>query len=254
MKWFNNALWGVLLLVATLPAGCKKDDGGKENAAIRDPAEITVVVEQAAGTAVISGKADPGVELSLKYIAARGQLLQKGQSDGTGRFTFTIDLLPAYAQQLQVLAARTQPVAETSNTVAIEVIPAKDPVAGLTVAAIKEKLTGARWRSDQSGSRVIIGQTAASPPYEMFITQAQKYFDFKTDGALQFQVTSPVTFTDAKGSWEVSDDGVITINTNIPLGPMQLKNGRIRKIADNSLSLLVEISDGVFLLNLVKDN
>ena len=43
------------------------------------------------------------------------------------------------------------------------------------------------------------------------------------------------------------------INTMIPLGAMQIQNIRIQHIDENRLSLLTNISDGLFLLSFVKE-
>jgi len=52
---------------------------------------------------------------------------------------------------------------------------------------------------------------------------------------------------DDKGTWTISNQ-VLTISTRIPIGPLEMKNVRVNKLTDSELSLLVELSDGLFLM------
>jgi len=48
-------------------------------------------------------------------------------------------------------------------------------------------------------------------------------------------------------------NGVITIDTVIPLGPMQIKNARIQHLDADHLTLLGNIADGLFILSMTKE-
>ena len=85
-------------------------------------------------------------------------------------------------------------------------------------------------------------------PLDMFIGVAQKQFKFENNGKFVFKVTSPLNFTDNNGSWTLSNQE-LTINTKIPLGPLSMTHVRINKLTDDELSLLAEISDGLFLIS-----
>jgi len=57
-----------------------------------------------------------------------------------------------------------------------------------------------------------------------------------------------VNYTYENGSWTINNS-VLNISTRIPIGPLEMKNLRVTKITDSELSLLVEISDGLFLIS-----
>jgi hypothetical protein len=237
------------------PYSCEKDhtEPVPEDNELIAPAELQVTVNQENNTATITGKADANVEVSLKYSGTRGELLKKERSNGQGAFEFTIDLLPGYEQEFVVFTSRVNTAAETSKEVPLTTIPAKEKPPGLTLDEIRQRLTSVRWKSDQNRSRMLIRQTAPTPPYDMFVLVAQKYFDFKADGKFHFTVTSPLQFTDTNGNWTMDGQGIININTTIPLGPMQIRNARINTLDDSTCSLLADISDGIFLLSFTKD-
>ena len=88
---------------------------------------------------------------------------------------------------------------------------------------------------------------------DRFIGIAQKQFQFGPNGKFIFSVTSPLNFTDNKGTWSF-DNQEISINARIPLGPLAIKHVRINELTDSKLSLLAEISDGLFLIDFVPLN
>lgn len=244
LKFFSYLL-GLLVF---FQYGCANDDPSDEqDPEISTPSGIEVSVSE--GKASISGKADAGSEVTFKYDGANGQILRTITADVSGSFSFTVDQLVGYEQQLIAYASKDDKVSET---VRLEKIPAKAAYSGGWDTA-RQLMQAHRWKSDQTTSRVIIKQTAATPPYDMFATVAQKYFDFKADGSFHFEVTSPLQFSHDTGTWSMNEDGVTTINTVIPLGPMVINNAKIQHLDANRLTLLATISDGLFLLSMTKE-
>lgn len=235
-------LSGILLLSLYSCSGDDDPDPDVDNK-VNTPSSIQI--NTADSKATISGKADAGSEVTLKYNAATGQVLRQVKADASGSFTTAVDLLVGYEQELVAFATKDNKVSET---VVLEKIPARAAYNGGWDTA-KEIMLAHRWKSDQTVSRIIIKQTSTSPPYDLFATTAQKYFDFKINGDFYFEVTSPLQFTHTTGSWSMDDKGVIEINTMIPLGPMQIGDARIQHLDAGRLSLLAKISDGLFLLS-----
>jgi len=249
MKTRNLCLSLLAGFVLAACGSCKKDDPKQdEKAGISTPSELKVALNESAGTATVIGRADAGAEVTLKYEGERGGLLRKVQADASGNFSLTVDQLVGYEQALLAFASKGD---EVSASAKVPKIAAKAAYAGGWADA-KELMLARRWKSDQTVSRVITRQTADAPPYQMFATVAQKYFDFKADGAFHFEVTQPVQFAHTAGTWAMDDNGVITISTQIPMGPMQIKNAKIQHLDADRLTLLAEISDGLFLLSLTK--
>lgn len=234
-------LSGILLL---LLHSCSNDDEPNlPDDKVNAPSFIQISTTDSKAT--ISGKADADCEVTLKYNVATGQVLRQVKSDASGGFTTNIDLLVDYEQELIAFATKDNQVSET---VMLDNIPAKVAYSvGWNTA--KEIMLAHRWKSDQTVSRIIIKQTSASPPYDLFATIAQKYFDFKANGDFHFEVTTPLQFTHSTGSWSMGDKGVIEINTMIPLGAMQITDAKIQHLDSERLSLLAKISDGLFLLS-----
>ena len=108
------------------------------------------------------------------------------------------------------------------------------------------------WNSVASSSRMLI-KHQGSLPLDRFIGIAQKQFQFGQNGKFTFSVTSPLNFTNDKGTWSF-DNQEISINTRIPLGPLAIKHVRINELTDSKLSLLAEISEGLFLIDFVPLN
>ncbi|MBD1431366.1 hypothetical protein H8B06_00890 [Sphingobacterium sp. DN00404] len=231
-----------------LQYSCGKDDPApEEETTINAPSDIQITT--ANDKATISGKADSGTEVTFQYEGTNGQVLRKITTDASGNFSFSIDQLADYEQQLQAFVTKGDLV---SKTVKLDKIAAKAAYnEGWQTA--KALIQAHRWKSDQTVSRVIIKQTAATPPYDIFATVAQKYFDFKADGTFHFEVTSPLQFTHDTGTWAINEDGVMTINTVIPLGPMKIEHAKIQHLDANRLTLLANISDGLFLLSMTRE-
>ncbi len=249
MKKINRyLLLFTALLAVTMFSSCSKDDpSDPQHTKINVPSAIKITT--ADHKATISGKADAGSEVTFQYEGTNGQVLRTIKPDASGNFSFSVDQLVDYEQQLIAFASKGD---KTSETVRVDKIPAKAAYSGGWDHA-KTLMQAHRWKSDQTVSRVIIKQSHPTPPYDMFATVAQKYFGFKTDGTFHFEVTSPLQFTHTSGTWAMDGSGVITIHTVIPLGPMQLSNARIQHLDASRLSLLCTISDGLFLLSMTKE-
>lgn len=237
----------IVSLLVLFQYSCSKDDPTPREISVSAPSAIKITT--ADDKATISGKADTGSEVTFRYDGTNGQILRSIKADASGNFSFTVDQLVDYEQQLIAFASKDD---KTSETVRLDKIPAKAAYNGGWDNA-RQLMLAHRWKSDQTVSRVIIKQTAATPPYDMFATVAQKYFDFKADNTFHFEVTSPLQFTHNSGTWSMNDNGVITINTVIPLGPMVINNAKIQHLDANRLTLLANISDGLFLLSMTKE-
>lgn len=236
--------------------GCKKGgpDHDPDNRELVAPTEIQVSVQQNNSKAIVSGKADASVTVSLRYAGTRGAVLREGRTDAQGGFSLDVPLLRGYVQELLVYTSKeVNGDTKTSPETKVESIPAREAPLGLTSIQVKERLTAHRWKSDQNTSRILVKQTSPTPPYDMFVTTAQKFFDFKADGAFYFTVTSPLQFTDDKGNWIIDDQQLLSISTAIPLGPMQLNNIRIQDLSGNTFSFVTDIADGVFLIGLANE-
>jgi len=229
-------------------SSCSKDDPDTlNNNTVNAPSSIQV--STANDKATITGKGDVGSEVTFQYVGTNGQVLRTIKPDASGNFSVTVDQLVEYEQQLVAFASKGD---KTSEKVKMPNIAAKSAYSGDLVAA-KVLIQAHRWKSDQTVSRVIIKQSNPTPPYDMFATVAQKYLDFKADGVFHFEVTNPLQFTHTSGTWEMDEDGVITINTVIPLGPMQIHNAKIQYLDADRLTLLANIADGLFILSMTKE-
>lgn len=248
--------WAILFFLFLIVAqyACKKDDPGQEpSGELVTPAQLKVTIDQEKVKAVITGKADANVSVQLKYKSALGGLAQTGKTDAQGNFTLTIDLLNGYTQQLAVFTKTETGIEKVSAEALLPDIPPREKTLGMTNDEIKQMLQAHRWKSDQNTSRLIIKQSSPTPPYDMFVLVAQKYFEFKESGAFHFTVTSPVEFTDDKGDWTINDQQILNINTTIPLGPMEIKNIRIQELTNDKCVSVADIADGVFLISLTKE-
>lgn len=238
----------IFSLLAFFQYSCTKDkELAPEDTTVSVPSGIQI--STSAGKATITGKADVGSEVTFRYEGTNGQVLRQIKADASGGFSFTLDQFVGYEQQLIAFATKGNQV---SGEVKLEKIPAKAPYIEDWNEA-KVLILAHRWKSDQNNSRILIKQSQVTPPYDMFVTTAQKYFDFKPDGSFHFTVTSPLQFIHTTGSWIMDDEGIVTINTVIPLGPMQLNNIRINELMDNKFSFVTDLSDGVFFITLVKE-
>lgn len=247
-----------LLIIGVLfsLSSCSDDDNDLPvtNKELSIPSQIEVAINQSNGIAKISGYADSNVDVHIKYKGVSGSVLKNSKTESSGHFSFQVDLLIGYDQQFEIYTSTTnKDVLVTSDVVSAPLVVRKDKSLGLTNDEVKKLLTEGRWKSDQSASCILIRQTSTTPPYDMFATVAQKFFDFKASGDFYFEVTAPLQFTHTTGSWSINENGVIDINTMIPLGAMEIKNIRIQYLDGGRLSLLSEISDGLFLLNFTKE-
>lgn len=237
-----------------LLVSCGKDDPSPDgDKALIAPSDLQVTVDQANNRAVVTGKADPNITIQLNYKGSLGGIAAVGKTDAQGIFTLTVGLLNGYVQKLVAFTQTTSGVEKKSPETTVPDIPVRNKGIDMTVDEIKQLLQSVRWKSDQNLSRLIQKQSNPTPPYDMFVLVAQKYFEFKENGAFYFAVTSPMQFADDKGKWTISDQKVLNIQTTIPLGPMELTNIRIQEITENKLTLLADISDGVFLISLNKE-
>lgn len=235
-------------LMALLQYSCSKDSPAPaEDSPLSTPSAIQISTTE--DKAVIRGKADPGSDVTFQYLAKNGQVLRTVHADASGNFDLTVDRLVGYEQQLKAFASKAE---QTSEALILDKIPAKADYAGGWTQA-SDLMQSRRWKSDQTASRTLIKQTAATPPYDMFATVAQKYFDFKADGVFHFEVSSPLQFKHQAGTWVMDASGIITINTVIPLGAMQIKNARIQYLDSDRLTLLANIDDGLFLISMTKE-
>lgn len=241
-------LFPCVLLLSLNSCSGEDDPDSPEDDKVNAPSSIQITTTESKATIV--GKADVESEITLKYKGANGQILRQTKVDTSGSFSFSIDLLVDYEQELISFATKD---GQTSEVVTLEKIPAKATYSkGWDTA--REIMLSHRWKSDQTASRIIIKQTSASPPYDLFAITAQKYFGFKANGDFHFEVTTPLQFTHTTGSWSMDEKGVIEINTMIPLGAMQITNAKIQHLDSERLSILAEISDGLFLLSFTPNN
>ncbi|MBX2922553.1 MAG: hypothetical protein KF746_10210 [Chitinophagaceae bacterium] len=251
----SNWLLLLFLFLTAAQYACKKDNPGSEpeQTELITPAQLHVTVDQEKSQAVITGKADSNVPVQLKYQGELGGLAQAGKTDAQGNFTLTIDLLNGYTQRLAVYTTSETNNEKVSAEALLSDIPPRERSLELTNDDIKQFLQAHRWKSDQNTSRLIIKQSNPTPPYDMFVLVAQKYFEFKESGAFYFTVTSPLQFTDEKGSWTINDQHILGISTTIPLGPMQINNIRIQELMQDKCRVIADIADGVFIISLIKE-
>lgn len=238
-----------LYMLATLVAfvSCSNEEALPEETILNYPTEIQISIQDE--KANISGKSDMDSEVTLQYNHNLGAVLRQVDTDAQGNFSFTIDLLVGYEQEFIVFATKDHMVSEK---IVLDNIPVKTAFQqGWDTA--KTLLLAHKWKSNQTRSRIIIKQTSSTPPYDTFATVAQKYFEFKANGAFYFTVTSPLQYTDTSGDWTMDSNGIMLINTTIPLGPMQISNAKIQQLDNQNLEFLVNISDGLFLLSFDKE-
>ena len=81
----------------------------------------------------------------------------------------------------------------------------------------------------------------------MFVNTAVKHFEFLSNSKFTFTVTSPMSKTFPGGKWSVKNKRV-DIDTEIPLGPMLLRNSRIQTLTEKEMAMLTEVDGGLFLL------
>lgn len=234
-----------ILLMVILMTSCEKEKiDDKEN--LQPLSEIKVNIDNITRKAQIKGEALSNTSIQLKYKGKLGNIITKLNQKNMGVFEFNIDLLPDLKQDIELVAKRNN----KEYNYDLEPISPYTYKLDKDINKIKELLMSGKWSSNQLKSRIIKKQTNPSPPYDIFVTVAQKTFDFNKNNNFIFEVSSPLKFTHNTGTWNINTNNIITINTQIPLGPMEIKNGKIHLLNNNSLSLLVNISDGIFLIYL----
>ena len=234
-----NFLAVLCLLMGTVTmVSCSKDDdapGGKQEPVVQ------MNLDEKAKTATIAvNKLDANTHVQLVYATARGQVLAEGFADDKGTALFKVEQLVGYEQILKVVVQEN----ERGKTVKELKIPAATQQ--LTEQQLQSLLTKQAWNSVAKKSRVLI-KNSDKTPYDRLVGEAQKTFKFETGGKFIFTVSSPMKHFDDKGTWTISNK-VLTISTRIPIGPLEMKNVRVNKLTDSELSLLVELSDGLFLM------
>ena len=208
----------------------------------KEPAvQMTLNEQTKTATIKVSGLAAK-THLQLVYATARGQVLGEAlvNADGTQQFeggSACGDL----NRNLKVVVKEN----ETKTTLKELKVPAATQT--LTQQQLVNMLTKHAWNSVVRTSRVLVANSD-NKPYTMFVTVAQKTFKFEANNKFIFTVTSPLNYTYENGSWTINNS-VLNISTRIPIGPLEMKNLRVTKITDSELSLLVEISDGLFLIS-----
>lgn len=239
-----------ILLITILAVSCKKEalpDIDTKNT--KPLSEIKVIISSDIGKAQIKAKALSNTQIRLKYKGKLGSVITKIYQNNAGVFEFNIDLLPDFDQNIEIIATRNN----KEYSYDLKSIPGYAYQLNRDISTIKKQLINTKWKSNQLKSRIITKQSNPSPPYNIFVTIAQKTFDFNENDNFIFKVSSPLKFTHKTGTWNINTDHIININTKIPLGPMEIKNGKIHLLDDDNLSLLVNISDGVFLIYFDKE-
>lgn len=241
MKKICSNLFAVLCLMmgTMMMFSCSKSEDTPNE---KGNPEAQVKVKEETKSAIISVKNLPAKsEVLLVYADDRGQMLTKGLTDAQGNWQFDADQLVGFEQHLKVM------VKENDQNKLIQTLTIPAAKQTLTQQQLVNMLTKHAWNSVVRTSRVLV-TNSDNKPYAMFVTVAQKTFKFEPNNKFIFTVTSPLNYTYENGSWTINNS-VLNISTRIPIGPLEMKNLRVTKITDSELSLLVEISDGLFLIS-----
>ena len=243
-KAIRSLLWMQALLCAMFLFACSNDDDNS-NAPLPkpDPKELKVQVaaDTKTNTATVNvANAPAEASLSLVLDINRGKALDQATADKNGTHTFKLPLLAGYEQKLKLVVKSGGTSAEVNNLT----LPAAEEQ--YTDEQITQGLQGHVWQSVQTRSRILVGHTGTRP-YSQFVTQALKRFEFLADSKFTFTVLSPLQKSFPNGTWAVKNKR-IDIDTQIPLGPMQLHNTRIQNLTNKELVMLTEVEDGLFLL------
>lgn len=240
-----------ILLAVILTVSCEKEKTPNNNEIDLQPlSEIKVNINNDTRKAEIKGESLSNTQIQLKYKEKLGSIIANINQKNAGTFEFNIDLLPDFKQNIEIIAKRN----DKEYNYDLDPIPSYTYKLNNDINKIKELLMSGKWSSNQIKSRIITKQTNPYPPYDIFVTVAQKTFHFNENSNFIFKVSNPLQFTHNTGTWNINTNNILTINTQIPLGPMEIKNGKILELNNNSLSLLVNISDGIFLICLDKEN
>ena len=243
-KAIRSLLWMQALLCAMFLFACSNDDDNS-NAPLPkpDPKELKVEVaaDTKANTATVSvANAPAEASLSLVLDVKRGKPLDQATADKNGTHTFKLPLLAGYEQKLKLVVKSGATSAEVKN---LTLPAAEEQYADEQIA---QGLQKHKWLSDQNRSRIIVDHTSSNP-YHMFVNKAVKHFEFLSNSKFTFTVTSPMSKTFPGGKWSVKNKRV-DIDTEIPLGPMLLRNSRIQTLTEKEMAMLTEVDGGLFLL------
>ena len=241
MKKICSNLFAVLCLMmgTMMMFSCSKSEDTPNE---KGNPEAQVKVKEETKSAIISVKNLPAKsEVLLVYADDRGQMLTKGLTDAQGNWQFDADQLVGFEQHLKVM------VKENDQNKLIQTLTIPAAKQTLTQQQLVNMLTKHAWNSVVRTSRVLVANSD-NKPYARLVTVAQKTFKFEANNKFIFTVTSPLNYTYENGSWTINNS-VLNISTRIPIGPLEMKNLRVTKITDRELSLLVEISDGLFLIS-----
>ena len=243
-KAIRSLLWMQALLCAMFLFACSNDDDNS-NAPLPkpDPKELKVEVaaDTKANTATVSvANAPAEASLSLVLDVKRGKPLDQATADKNGSHTFKLPLLAGYEQKLKLVVKSGATSAEVKN---LTLPAAEEQYADEQIA---QGLQKHKWLSDQNRSRIIVDHTSSNP-YHMFVNKAVKHFEFLSNSKFTFTVTSPMSKTFPGGKWSVKNKRV-DIDTEIPLGPMLLRNSRIQTLTEKEMAMLTEVDGGLFLL------
>lgn len=243
-KAIRSLLWMQALLCTIFLFACSNEDDNS-NAPLPkpDPKELKVQVaaDTKTNTATVSvANAPAEASLSLVLDVERGKALDQATADKNGTHTFKLPLLAGYEQKLKLVVKSGATSAEVKNLT----LPAAEEQ--YSDEQIAQGLQKHKWLSDQKRSRIIVGHTSTNP-YDMFVNKAVKHFEFLPNSKFNFTVTSPLQWNFPDGKWSVKNKRV-DIDTQIPLGPMLLRNSRIQTLTEKEMVMLTEVNGGLFLL------
>lgn len=110
-----------------------------------------------------------------------------------------------------------------------------------------------QWVNDNKNSKTIVNSSTSFPPYSTFMTSATKKFDFFDEGKLTFYVSYFImSNTDKEGKWAFNENGYIDIDTKVPVGDLAIRNIRFNKLTDEECQMVVEVTDGLYIMGLKK--
>lgn len=240
-KAFKSLLGMQALLCALFLLSCSNDNNDPLPQPETKKVAVQVVTDTKAGTAVVNvSNAPANAQLQLVYDVKRGEVAAIGNAAENGTHAFKLPLLAGYEQNLKLVVKNGETGAELKGIT----LPAADEQ--YTDEQITQGLQGHVWQSVQTRSRILVGHTGTRP-YSLFVTQALKRFEFLADSKFTFTVLSPLQKSFPNGTWTVKSKR-IDIDTQIPLGPMQLHNTRIQNLTNKELVMLTEVENGLFLL------
>lgn len=242
-KAIRSLLWMQTLLCTIFLFACSNEDNS--NAPLSKPApkelKVQVAADTKTNTATVSvANAPAEASLNLVLDVNRGKALDQATADKNGTHTFKLPLLAGYEQKLKLVVKS----GATSTEVKDLTLPAAEEQ--YSDEQIAQGLQKHKWLSDQKRSRIIVDHNSTNP-YDMFVNKAVKHFEFLPNSKFNFTVTSPLQWNFPNGKWSVKNKRV-DIDTQIPLGPMLLRNSRIQTLTEKEMVMLTEVNGGLFLL------